>query len=103
MSKRSGEAGFCPWRKPHSPISQSAGSKIRPAQRCSYFSSSGYSPAPAAAAFGGFAPFASAYLIDLTGQKVAPADFLTICAALTLATLVPLKESFRKNISQSMG
>jgi MHS family proline/betaine transporter-like MFS transporter len=56
-----------------------------------------------AAVFGGFAPFASAYLIDLTGQKVAPAYFLTICALLTLATLVSLKESFRKSISQSTG
>jgi MHS family proline/betaine transporter-like MFS transporter len=49
-----------------------------------------------AALFGGFAPFASTYLINLTGQKVAPAYFIAVCAILTLMTLISLGESFRK-------
>jgi MHS family proline/betaine transporter-like MFS transporter len=49
-----------------------------------------------AALFGGFAPFASTYLIELTGQKVAPAYFIAVCAILTLTTLLSLSESFRR-------
>jgi MHS family proline/betaine transporter-like MFS transporter len=50
------------------------------------------------ALFGGFAPFVATFLIDLSGQKVAPAYFVVLCATLTLATLIPLKESFRARL-----
>lgn len=48
-----------------------------------------------AALSGGFSPFVATYLIKVTGQTVAPAYFVVVCAVLTLATLIPLKESFR--------
>jgi len=51
-----------------------------------------------AALFGGFSPFVATYLIELTGQKVAPAYFVTACAVLTLLTLISLRESFRQRL-----
>lgn len=49
-----------------------------------------------AAIFGGFSPFAATYLIDITGQKEAPAYFVVVCAILTLVTVLSLRETFHK-------
>jgi MHS family proline/betaine transporter-like MFS transporter len=39
------------------------------------------------AIFGGFAPFINAWLIDMTGSKVAPSFYLMLAAAISLAAL----------------
>ena len=39
------------------------------------------------AIFGGFAPFINAWMIELTGSKVAPSFYLMLAAAISLAAL----------------
>jgi MHS family proline/betaine transporter-like MFS transporter len=39
------------------------------------------------AIFGGFAPFISAWLIDMTGSKLAPSFYLMLAAVISLAAL----------------
>jgi MHS family proline/betaine transporter-like MFS transporter len=42
-------------------------------------------------AFGGFAPFVVTWLIDLTGDRHAPAFYLVATALLSLATLIAVR------------
>lgn len=45
------------------------------------------------AIFGGCAPFIVTWLIDATGQPVAPSYYLLACAAVSVATILTLKET----------
>jgi MHS family proline/betaine transporter-like MFS transporter len=47
----------------------------------------------AAAVFGGFAPFISTWLIANTGDGLAPAYYVTVCAVLSLVALLFMKET----------
>nr|WP_294518527.1 MFS transporter [uncultured Rhodopila sp.] len=45
--------------------------------------------------FGGFAPFYAAWLIDMSGSKLAPSYYVMITAAVSLATLVLIRRRFK--------
>jgi MHS family proline/betaine transporter-like MFS transporter len=40
------------------------------------------------AIFGGFAPFINAWLIEVTGSKLAPSFYLMLAAVISLAALI---------------
>jgi MHS family proline/betaine transporter-like MFS transporter len=45
------------------------------------------------AIFGGFAPFINAWLIDMTGSKLAPSFYLMLAAVISLAALTAARRS----------
>jgi MHS family proline/betaine transporter-like MFS transporter len=47
----------------------------------------------AVAIFGGFAPFIATWLIELTGNKLAPAFYLMAAAAVTFLVLLRIRET----------
>jgi MHS family proline/betaine transporter-like MFS transporter len=55
--------------------------------------STGYSLA--VAIFGGFAPFVATWLIDRTGNPVAPAFYLIAAALLSMLVIAPMRETAR--------
>src|SRR5262249_59647753 len=48
------------------------------------------------AIFGGFAPFINAWLIEVTGSKLAPSFYLMLAAAISLAALIAARRLDRK-------
>jgi MFS transporter, MHS family, proline/betaine transporter len=65
--------------------------EIFPTRGRSTWMSSSY--ALAVAIFGGFAPFISQSLIDLTGSKMAPTAYVMAAAAVSFVTIVGLRET----------
>jgi MFS transporter, MHS family, proline/betaine transporter len=47
--------------------------------------------------FGGFAPFISTWLIDITGTKLAPSFYLMFTAVLSLAALIVIRTYLRRD------
>jgi MHS family proline/betaine transporter-like MFS transporter len=48
------------------------------------------------AIFGGFAPFIGTWLVRETGQKVAPAYYVMVCAAVSLVAILCVRERSRE-------
>ena len=65
--------------------------EIFPTRGRSTWMSSSY--ALAVAIFGGFAPYVSQALIDLTGSKMAPTAYVMAAAAISFLVIVRLKET----------
>lgn len=66
-------------------------SEIFPTRGRSTWMSSSY--ALAVAIFGGFAPYISQALIDLTGSKMAPTAYVMVAAVVSFLTIMPLRET----------
>jgi MHS family proline/betaine transporter-like MFS transporter len=43
--------------------------------------------------FGGFGPYISTWLVKTTGSPLSPTVYIVACALLSLAVIVPLKET----------
>jgi MHS family proline/betaine transporter-like MFS transporter len=65
--------------------------EIFPTRGRSAWMSSSY--ALAVAIFGGFAPYVSQWLIDVTGSKMAPTAYVMAAAAISFATIAGLRET----------
>jgi MHS family proline/betaine transporter-like MFS transporter len=65
--------------------------EIFPAASRLLWMSTGYSLT--VALFGGFGPFISTWLVKVTGSPLSPVLYIVGCAALSLAVIVPLKET----------
>jgi MHS family proline/betaine transporter-like MFS transporter len=51
-----------------------------------------------AGVIGGFTPFAAAWLIHRTRDDISPAYILMAAAAISLAAILSMKESYRKSL-----
>lgn len=64
--------------------------------------SSGYSVGynVSVALFGGTAPYVATWLVDRTGSELAPAYYLIAAAAVTLATIMTMRETAGQPLKQ---